>query len=97
MLGGVISRWKDRGLTPEKVGTAEAGDIANGRIREIYTDYQARLLALNAADFGDLLLHVLTILQTHPDVLAEYQTRITHVMVDEYQDTNVAQYLWLRL
>ena len=97
MLGGVISRWKDRGLTPEKVGTAEAGDIANGRIREIYADYQARLLALNAADFGDLLLHVLTILQTHPDVLAEYQTRITHVMVDEYQDTNVAQYLWLRL
>ncbi len=97
MLGGVISRWKDRGLTPEKVGTAEAGDIANGRIREIYADYQARLLALNAADFGDLLLHVLTILQTHPDVLAEYQTRITHIMVDEYQDTNVAQYLWLRL
>ncbi len=97
MLGGVISRWKDRGLTPHKVGTAEAGDIANGRIGEIYADYQARLLALNAADFGDLLLHVLTILQTHPDVLAEYQSRITHVMVDEYQDTNVAQYLWLRL
>ena len=97
MLGGVISRWKDRGLTPDKVGAAEAGDIANGRIREIYGDYQARLLALSAVDFGDLLLHVLTILQTHPDVLAEYQARITHVMVDEYQDTNVAQYLWLRL
>ena len=97
MLGGVISRWKDRGLIPEKVGAAEAGDIANGRIREIYADYQARLLALNAVDFGDLLLHVLTILRTHPDVLAEYQARITHVMVDEYQDTNVAQYLWLRL
>ncbi|MGB2462482.1 MAG: ATP-dependent helicase [Candidatus Puniceispirillaceae bacterium] len=97
MLGGVISRWKDRGLTPDKVGAAEAGDIANGRIREIYADYQARLLALNAVDFGDLLLHVLTILQTHPGVLAEYQARITHVMVDEYQDTNVAQYLWLRL
>ena len=97
MLGGVISRWKDRGLTPEKVGVAEAGDLANGQMREIYADYQARLLALNAADFGDLLLHVLTILQNHPDVLAEYHTRITHVMVDEYQDTNVAQYLWLRL
>ncbi len=97
MLGGVISRWKDRGLTPDKVGAAEAGDVANGRIREIYVDYQARLLALNAVDFGDLLLHVLTILQTHPDVLAKYQARITHVMVDEYQDTNVAQYLWLRL
>ena len=97
MLGGVISRWKDRGLTPEKVGVAEAGDLANGQMREIYADYQARLLALNAADFGDLLLHVLTILQNHPDVLAEYHVRITHVMVDEYQDTNVAQYLWLRL
>ena len=97
MLGGVISRWKDRGLTPEKVGVAEAGDLANGQMREIYADYQARLLALNAADFGDLLLHVLTILQDHPDVLAEYHARITHVMVDEYQDTNVAQYLWLRL
>ena len=97
MLGGVISRWKDRGLTPEKVGVAEAGDLANGQMREIYADYQARLLALNAADFGDLLLHVLTILQNHPDVLAEYHARITHVMVDEYQDTNVAQYLWLRL
>jgi DNA helicase-2/ATP-dependent DNA helicase PcrA len=76
---------------------AEAGDLANGQMREIYADYQARLLALNAADFGDLLLHVLTILQNHPDVLAEYHARITHVMVDEYQDTNVAQYLWLRL
>ena len=97
MLGGVISRWKDRGLTPEKVGVAEAEDLANGQMREIYADYQARLLALNAADFGDLLLHVLTILQNHPDVLAEYHVRITHVMVDEYQDTNVAQYLWLRL
>ena len=97
MLGGVIQRWKDRGLTPEKIGTAEAGDIANGRMREIYTAYQARLLALNAVDFGDLLLHMLTVLQSYPDVLAEYHGRITHIMVDEYQDTNVAQYLWLRL
>ena len=97
MLGGVIQRWKDRGLTPDKIGTAEAGDIANGRMRELYTAYQARLLALNAVDFGDLLLHMLTVLQAHPDVLAEYHGRITHIMVDEYQDTNVAQYLWLRL
>ena len=97
MLGGVIQRWKDRGLTPDKIGTAEAGDIANGRMRALYTAYQARLLALNAVDFGDLLLHMLTVLQAHPDVLAEYHGRITHIMVDEYQDTNVAQYLWLRL
>jgi DNA helicase-2/ATP-dependent DNA helicase PcrA len=97
MLGGVIARWKDRGLTPDKVGVAEAGDLANGRIRQIYADYQARLLALNATDFGDLLLHMLTIFQNHPDVLSEYHAKITHIMVDEYQDTNVAQYLWLRL
>ena len=97
MLGGVIQRWKDRGLTPDKIGTAEAGDIANGRMRELYTAYQARLLALNTVDFGDLLLHMLTVLQAHPDVLAEYHGRINHIMVDEYQDTNVAQYLWLRL
>ena len=97
LLGGVIQRWKDRGLVPDKVGAAEAGDLANGRLRELYAAYQARLLALNAVDFGDLLLHMLTIFQTHTDVLAEYHGRISHIMVDEYQDTNVAQYLWLRL
>jgi DNA helicase-2/ATP-dependent DNA helicase PcrA len=97
MLGGVISRWKDRGLPPEKVGLAEAGDIANGRVRSLYERYQKRLITLNAVDFGDLLLHMLSIFTTHADVLADYQNRITHIMVDEYQDTNVAQYLWLRL
>ena len=97
LLGGVIQRWKDRGLTPDKVGVAEAGDLANGHLRQLYEAYQARLLALNAVDFGDLLLHMLTVFRAHPDVLAEYHGRITHIMVDEYQDTNVAQYLWLRL
>ncbi|MGB1684394.1 MAG: ATP-dependent helicase, partial [Candidatus Puniceispirillaceae bacterium] len=97
MLAGVISRWKDRGLTADKIDLAEAGDIANGRIRQLYENYQNRLIALNAADFGDLLLHMLTIFTKHADVLADYQSRITHIMVDEYQDTNVVQYLWLRL
>ena len=97
MIAGVISRWKDRGLVPEKISLAEAGDVANGRMQQLYKDYQARLLTLNAVDFGDLLLHMLTIFQTHPDVLADYHGRITHIMVDEYQDTNVAQYLWLSL
>ena len=97
MVAGVISRWKDRGLVPEKISIAEAGDVANGRMQQLYKDYQARLLTLNAVDFGDLLLHMLTIFQNHPDVLADYHGRITHIMVDEYQDTNVAQYLWLRL
>jgi DNA helicase-2/ATP-dependent DNA helicase PcrA len=68
MLGGVIQRWKDRGLPPEKVGLAEAGDIANGRVRSLYERYQARLIALNAVDFGDLLLHMLSIFTAHADV-----------------------------
>ena len=97
MLGGVISRWKDRGLSAEQIDLAETGDIANGRIRQLYQNYQNRLIVLNAVDFGDLLLHMLTIFTKHHDVLADYQARITHIMVDEYQDTNVAQYLWLRL
>jgi DNA helicase-2/ATP-dependent DNA helicase PcrA len=97
VLLGVIQRWKDRGLTPDKVDTAEAGDFAGGKLARLYGEYQARLRTLNAADFGDLLLHILTIFTSHHDVLAEYQERFKYVLVDEYQDTNVAQYLWLRL
>ncbi|MDE0811513.1 MAG: UvrD-helicase domain-containing protein [Alphaproteobacteria bacterium] len=96
-LMGVIQRWKDRGLTPEKVSRTDSGDLAGGKLRELYAQYQDRLLILNAADFGDLLLHCLTLFQEHPDVLRVYQERFSHILVDEYQDTNVAQYLWLRL
>ncbi|HUT50647.1 MAG TPA: UvrD-helicase domain-containing protein [Alphaproteobacteria bacterium] len=96
-LLGVIQRWKDRGLTPDKVDAAEAGDFAGGKLAKLYAEYQARLRTLNAADFGDLLLHILTIFTSHHDVLAEYQERFKYLLVDEYQDTNVAQYLWLRL
>lgn len=96
-LLGTISKWKDKGLVPDKISTTEAGEMADGKIIDLYRAYQARLKALNAADFGDLLLHLLTIFTTHPDVLAEYQNRLTHILVDEYQDTNVGQYLWLRL
>ena len=52
---------------------------------------------LNAVDFGDLLLHMVTIFQTHEDVLSQYQRWFRYILVDEYQDTNVAQYMWLRL
>ena len=97
VMMGVIQRWKDRGLTPDKVSTAEAGDLAGGRLVGLYEEYQERLRTLNAADFGDLLLHCLTIFATHEDVLKEYQQRFRYILVDEYQDTNVAQYLWLRL
>ncbi|UCH74970.1 MAG: UvrD-helicase domain-containing protein, partial [Rhodospirillales bacterium] len=97
VLGGIIQGWKDRGLTPEKVPAAQAGDFANGKALGIYREYQERLCVLNAADFGDLLLHCLTIFQSHPEVLADYQAQFRYILVDEYQDSNVAQYLWLRL
>jgi len=97
MLIHVIQRWKDKGLTPDRVGAGEAGDLANGRAVEIYRQYQDRLTTLNAVDFGDLLLHNLTLFTKHPDVLEQYQRTFRYCLVDEYQDTNVAQYLWLRL
>ncbi|MCG6904321.1 MAG: UvrD-helicase domain-containing protein, partial [Rhodobacter sp.] len=96
MLSGIIDNWKNRAWTPDKVPVAEANAF-NQRGVELYAQYQARLKDLNAADFGDLLLHVVTIFQTHDDVLAQYQRWFRYILVDEYQDTNVAQYLWLRL
>jgi DNA helicase-2/ATP-dependent DNA helicase PcrA len=96
-LMAVIQRWKDRGLTPDKVGQEGGNDYAAGRAVPLYRAYQGRLKTLNACDFGDLILHCLTLFQQQPDVLADYQNRFHYVMVDEYQDTNVAQYLWLRL
>lgn len=93
---GVIERWKDRGLIPANVQN-ETSELANGKVPKIYTQYQKRLLELNACDFGDLLLHQLTLLRENPDILANYQQRFRYLLVDEYQDTNVAQYLWLRL
>ena len=96
-LAGVIDDWKNRGLTPADIDAGESERFANGRGGELYTQYQARLKALNACDFGDLLLHMLVILKTHRDVLEMYQQRFRYIMVDEYQDTNAVQYLWLRL
>jgi DNA helicase II / ATP-dependent DNA helicase PcrA len=96
-LMALIQRWKDRGLTPARVTPAEDTDFAAGRAREIYAAYQTRLRSLNAADFGDLLLHMTEILRGQPDVLAQYHQRFRYILVDEYQDTNLVQYLWLRL
>jgi len=97
LLVGIIQRWKDRGYRPDQVPPAEVGEFALGRGVELYGAYQQRLATLNACDFGDLLLHGLTLLTGHADVLAQYQRRFRAILVDEYQDTNVAQYLWLRL
>ena len=95
-LAGLIDGWKNRALTPERVRGAETAAF-NNRGSELYAAYQERLVTLNAVDFGDLLLHMVTIFQTHADVLAQYQRWFRYILVDEYQDTNVAQYLWLRL
>jgi DNA helicase-2/ATP-dependent DNA helicase PcrA len=96
-LMAVIQRWKDRGLTPERITPNEDTDFANGHAIPLYTAYQARLRILNAADFGDLMLHVVEILRTQPEVLADYHRRFRYILVDEYQDTNLVQYMWLRL
>ena len=96
-LSTIVQRWKDRGLTPDKVAGADGADYADGRAPALYAAYQERLRSVNAADFGDLLLHNLTVFTQHPDVLGEYHARFRYLLVDEYQDTNVAQYLWLRL
>jgi DNA helicase-2/ATP-dependent DNA helicase PcrA len=96
-LMAVIQRWKDRGLTPARITPAEDTDFAGGRARELYAAYQARLRSLNTADFGDLLLHMTEVLRENPDVLAQYHRMFRYILVDEYQDTNLVQYLWLRL
>ena len=94
-LAHLIDHWKNRGWTPEKLPPGE--DFANGKGHALYAAYQKRLATLNACDFGDLLLHNLTILSQHADLAEEYRRRFRYILVDEYQDTNVAQYLWLRL
>jgi DNA helicase-2/ATP-dependent DNA helicase PcrA len=97
MLAGLIDGWKNRGLSPAQVPSGEAAMFANGKGGKLYASYQERLKILNAADFGDLLLENIRIFREHPDVLRQYQQRFKYILVDEYQDTNVAQYLWLRL
>ncbi len=96
-LAGLIDRWKNRGLNPGDLDAAENEAYANGKGQHFYQLYQDRLKALNACDFGDLLLHVLNILRREPEVLKQYQNRFKYILVDEYQDTNQVQYLWLRL
>jgi len=96
-LASMIDGWKNRGLRPDDVNEGEAQGYAFGKGKSLYRQYQERLKALNAADFGDLLLEVLHILRSHPDILADYRDRFRYMLVDEYQDTNVVQYLWLKL
>jgi len=96
-LAGCIDRWKNRGLNPADLDAVENEAYANGKGRQFYELYQARLKALNACDFGDLMLHMLNVLRGNRDILEMYRTKFKYIMVDEYQDTNQVQYLWLRL
>ena len=96
-LASLIDGWKNRGITPDKVPGNESFTFGNGKGGHLYAAYQKRLKELNACDFGDLLLECLRLFREHPDVLADYHRKFRYILVDEYQDTNVAQYLWLRL
>ncbi len=98
-VADIISSWKDKGKIPSDIKANEVGDFANGKMLVLYTQYQQRMKVLNACDFGDLLLHIITILKDpkNASVLEDYHRRFKYILVDEYQDTNVAQYLWLRL
>jgi len=93
----MIDGWKNKGYGPSDIPEGDARAFANGKGRELYKAYQDRLKTLNACDFGDLLLHPIRLFRAYPDVLAEYHKRFRYILVDEYQDTNTAQYMWLRL
>ncbi len=97
LLAGLIDKWKNRGLSPADIDADENEAYANGKGQAMYALYQKRMLALNACDFGDLLLHSLNLLKNNRDILEQYQQRFKYILVDEYQDTNAVQYLWLRL
>src|SRR5436305_1320018 len=97
VLAGLLDAWKNRGLLPDQVPAGEAASFAGGKGKKLYAAYQDRLKVLNAADFGDLLLECIRLFREQSEVLRQYQSRFHYVLVDEYQDTNVAQYLWLRL
>lgn len=96
-FAGLIDGWKNKGLDPAQIPEGDARAFANGKGRELYAAYQNRLLTLNACDFGDLLLHPIRIFRMHADVLKDYHDKFRYILVDEYQDTNTAQYMWLRL
>ena len=97
-LLSIIQRWKDMGLNPIDVKNRHHGgtDFANNQAIKLYQYYQERLITLNAVDFGDLLLHVITIFKTKPDIKKLYQNKFKYILVDEFQDTNASQYYWLK-
>ncbi|MEM7215503.1 MAG: UvrD-helicase domain-containing protein [Pseudomonadota bacterium] len=97
MLAGMIDQWKNKGLAPDQIKEGDARSFGDGRGRDLYRQYQERLKVLNCCDFGDLLTETIRLFKENPDVLTEFNRKFKYILVDEYQDTNVAQYLWLRL
>ncbi len=97
MLAGMIDGWKNKGLSPEQIPEGDSRAYGDGKGRRLFGEYQERLISLNAVDFGDLLTECIRLFRENPDVLTDYRQRFRYMLVDEYQDTNVAQYLWLRL
>ncbi len=96
-LANTIDGWKNRGLDPQHTPSSESASFAGGRGAALYATYEARLKSLNTIDFGGLLLESLRLFREHDDILSTFQRRFRYLLVDEYQDTNVVQYLWLRL
>ena len=96
-LAACIDGWKNDGLTPTQISEGDSQAFGNGKGRQLYHGYQERLKILNGVDFGDLLIETIRLFRENPAILAEYHKRFATFLVDEYQDTNVAQYLWLRL
>jgi len=95
LLAYIIDQWKNKALTYQNI---PEGDLQfDGKAKKLYEIYQSRLRTLNAVDFGDLILHVIELLKTDTSLLFNYQNLFKYILVDEYQDTNMAQYLLLRL
>ncbi|MDC0520171.1 UvrD-helicase domain-containing protein [Candidatus Pelagibacter ubique] len=92
----IIDRWKNKGFYPDEV-VINKNDIFERTIRPLYKIYQQKLLDLNACDFGDLILHVVKILEKNQDIRNIYSNNFKYILVDEYQDTNYIQSRWLNL
>ena len=92
----IIDRWKNKGFYPDEV-VINKNDIFERTIRPLYKVYQQKLLDLNACDFGDLILHVVKILEKNQDIRNIYSNNFKYILVDEYQDTNYIQSRWLNL
>jgi DNA helicase-2/ATP-dependent DNA helicase PcrA len=97
-LVNAFSRWKDDGLGPADLSEQLAGLYRSDvePVRTLFQSYQDNLQRMGAMDFGDLLCKCLALWQVEPEVLSKYQSRFRFILVDEYQDTNLIQYQWIR-